>query len=257
MFHRTVVLAVFTSILSLSGVAQRMAARIAEPSRENSTPQLQKATQSRSAEVPDAHISVARLRVPGKARRLYEGAITAWIRHDPRKAQHQLEKALQIDPQFPEALTLNAFMHATRQQWGYAEQSLQAAIQCDPGFAPAYVVLAGVYNAQSRFDDAQRATQQAVSTGATAWPLQYEIARSLIGKGEYERALAVTDAALRSGHAPLLRLAKAHALLGLRRYAAAVDQLRGFLHDQPSGDGSQEARDLLQRVTALSHSDGE
>ena len=228
MLLRTVVLAVLTSVLSLSAVGQRMAEPIAEPSRENSTPQLRKAPQPRSAGVLDAHISVARLRVPGKARHLYENAITAWIRHDAGKAQRQLEKALQIDPRFPEALTLDAFMHATRQQWGYAEQRLQAAIECDPGFAPAYVVLAGVYNAQSRFNDAQRATQQAVSTGSTAWPLQYEIARSFIGKGEYERALAVTDAALSSEHIPLISLAKAHALLGLRRYAPAIDQLRAF-----------------------------
>jgi tetratricopeptide (TPR) repeat protein len=166
---------------------------------------------------------------------------------------------LQIDARFPEALTLSAFIQATRQQWAYAEQSLQVAIQGDPGFGPAYIVLAGVYNTQLRFDDAQRATQRALSAGITAWAVQYEIARSFIGKGQYERALAVTDAALRSQHGALIHLAKAHALLGLHRYAPALDELRTFLHDQPSGDGSQEARTLLQQVTEINlrNSDGE
>ena len=251
MFCRMLVLLFFPSLFTQFSVAQGIVDQAAKPSVDKTGLQVENARRPRSGGVPDAQISIARLRVPRKARRLYEDAVSAMLGHDPRKAQRSLERALKIDPQFPEALTLNACIQGTRRDWDSAEHNLQVAIQTDPGYAPAYVVLAGVYNAQSRFDDARRAAQQAVLAGSIGWSLQYEIARSFIGKGQYERALAVSDDALRSDHGPLIHLAKAHALLGLLRYAPAVDELREFLHDQPSGDGSQEARDLLQHVMAI------
>lgn len=250
MFCRTAFLIFFFSLFTLLSVAQR-AAQTAEPSMYDASPQLHTAPRPRSRGVPDAQVSIVRLHVPRKARQLYEDALSAVLRHNSGKAKRSLERALKIDPGFPEALTLEACMHSTNQEWELAERYLQTAIQNDPGYAPAYVVLAGVYNTQFRFADAQRATQQATLAGTTAWSLQYEIARSFIGKGEYERALSVADTALRSEHGPLIHLAKAHALLGLLQFASAAEELRVFLRDQPTGEGSPEARDLLQHVMAL------
>lgn len=112
------------------------------------------------------------------------------------------------------------------------------------------MVPAGVYNAQLRFDDAQEFTQHAVATGANTWDLQYEIARVLIGKRQYESALETAETALQlKQRGSLLHLAKAHALLGLRRYSQAATELSTYLRYQPSEDGSQHARDLRQKIT--------
>jgi tetratricopeptide (TPR) repeat protein len=109
--------------------------------------------------------------------------------------------------------------------------------------------LAGVYNAQARFDDAQEAAQQALSKGTDSWDVQYEIARALIGKRQYETALTITEATLLSTpHGSLMHLAKAHALLGLGRYPQAVTELRAYLRYQPDGEGSERARDLLNQI---------
>ena len=109
--------------------------------------------------------------------------------------------------------------------------------------------MAGVYNARARFDDAQEAAQQALSKGADSWDIQYEIARALIGKKQYEAALAVTEAALRSTpHGSLMHLAKAHALLGLGKYPQAVTELKAYVRYQPDGEGSERARDLLNQI---------
>jgi tetratricopeptide (TPR) repeat protein len=237
------VLAFFSSLFTPPVVAQRIDDQ--KPSLDKLAPQLQNRLRRPSKGFPDARISVVRLRVPRKARQLYNKAITAILREQLLEAQQSLDQALGIESQFPEALALHGFIHATAQQWTSAEQRLQAAIQVDPGYVPAYVVLAGVYNSQSRFDDAHQTAQQAVSLGLTTWPIQYEIARAFIGKGEYEQALAVTDTALGTDHGPLIHLAKAHALMGLLRYKPVAAELRTFLHDQPSGDGSQDARALL------------
>jgi tetratricopeptide (TPR) repeat protein len=121
-----------------------------------------------------------------------------WKKGRSTEAQRKLDEALKFYPGFPEALTFYGFIHATFQHWESAEQKLQAAIQTDPTYSPAYVVLAGVYNAQKRFDEAQQAVQLGRSAGADTWHVPYEIARSLIGRGDYEGALATAEAALRS-----------------------------------------------------------
>jgi len=193
-------------------------------------------------------VSISRLKVSRKAQQLYEQALKAWGRQAADEAKHKLDRALEIDSSFPDALTLYGGIHANLQEWALAEQSLQKAIHSDPGFSPAYVILAGVYNTQDRFDDAEKAAQQAIAAGANTWDLQYEIARSLIGKGEYENALAITEAALRSKHGPLLHLARAHALLGLQKYSEASFELKTYLHDDPSGDGFQDAQNLLEQI---------
>lgn len=196
-----------------------------------------------------ARISVVRLREPRKAQRLYNKALKSWGDQEPAEAEHWLDRALKIYSPFPEALSLRGGIQASLGQWTAAEQSLRAAIQVDPNYSPAYVVLAGVYNAQARFDDAQKATDQALSAGADNWDVQYEIARSLIGKEQYKSALAVTETALRSNrHGSLLHLAKAHALLGLLEYRQAANELRAYLRYQASGDGSQHAHALLDRL---------
>jgi len=206
---------------------------------------------SRSIATSEARISVVRLREPTKAQRLYEKALKAWIERKPAEAQHRLDQALKIYPTFPEALTLYGGIQGSLQQTKAAEETLQSAIQIDPTYPLAYVVLAGVYNRQSRFDEAKAMTERALSEGLNTWLVQYEIARSLIGKKEYDPALTITQGALRKKHGALLHLAKAHALAGLKRYRQCKTELQTYLHDDPDGEGAQSARDLLVRLQSV------
>ncbi len=197
----------------------------------------------------EVQISIARLREPLNAQRLYKKAMAAWAKRQPADAQRQVEQALKIYPAFPEALSLYGVIRASFQQWELAAEELEAAIHADPNYSPAYVILAGVYNSERRFDDAERATQQAASTGTDSWNLQYEVVRALIGQHKYESALRTANLALNATpNEALLHLAKAHSLLGLQRYAEAVAELRTCLRYEPEGNGSQDARNLLQRI---------
>jgi len=233
------------SLFSTPSIAQSVGGTAATGSDQNNTnqkPQYQTGRPVRGA--VDARVSVARLSVPRKARQLYEKALEAWQQQKPAEAQRKIDQALKIEPAFPEALTLNGFMQASHRQWASAEQSLQASIRSDPNYCPAYIILAGVYNTQERYDEAQDAAQRATSAGVDTWSVQYEIARVLIGKREYENALAIADAALRSKHGSLLHVAKAHALLGLRRYSEAAAELRNFFVMSP------EEKELRTRTTS-------
>ena len=246
---RYIVFSAFLSLFTADGVAQALPDKPAESPQYKSNPIVETNPPAHTKGVADARVSIARLREPPKARQLYEKAMNAWVKQKPAEAQRRLEQALSVHPTFPEALTFYAGIQASLQQWASAERSLQSAMQADPNYSPAYMVLAGVYNAQARFDDAQEATQRAIAAGADSWNVQYEIARALMGKGQYETALTVTDAALRSNqHRSMLHLAKAHALLGLRRYLQAATELRTCVQDEPEGEGSAQARDLLNQI---------
>ena len=248
---RHLVLSFFYVLLSLPGVAQNLAQHSSGLVLNDADQHSKGIPGSQSAGPADARISIRRLQVPRKARELYEKALNAWARQALVEAQHNLDQALELDPTFPEALTLRGGIQATRHEWTLAEQSLEAAIHTDPSYPPAYILLAGVYNTQDRYDEAQEAAEHALSAGATTWSLQYEIARALIGKGQYQSALAISDAALRSPHGSLMHLAKAHALLGLRKYPEAAAELTTYLRDDPRGEISQDARSLLDRVQSL------
>jgi len=236
---RCAVLYAFCAFFSLSSVTQTLRDKVEEPHLAVSDLH---AGNSLVVTTGNARISITRLREPHKARKIYNKAFTAWVKGRPEEALRILDCALRIYPTFPEALALYGGIQASLQHWESAEQKLLASIQTDPTYSPPYVILAGVYNTEDRFDEAQQVIQQALSAGDDSWHLQYEIARSLIGKREYESALATSEGALRS---------TPDQGLGLRKYPQAAEELTAYLRYEPSGNGSVETRDLLQRVQRI------
>lgn len=193
-------------------------------------------------------VSVKRLRVPDKVRRLYGKALKAFRKNRYAEAQGRLDQALHVYPDFPEALALSGSIYISLQHWDLAEQILQAAIRTDPTYEVGYRLLSDLYNRERRFDDAMSVSKQAIGIAPDSWPLRYELARALIGKGEYMFALRTVDASLQKFPRTLLRVARAHALLGLGRYSEAAAELRVYLNCEPAGDGSQDARNLLAQI---------
>jgi len=248
MFRR----AAFCTFITLLSIANSAQTRSNQPDATSPQGPLEQPQARTWVSVPNttgSRISIVRLREPRRVRQLYNKALQYYVKEKFAQATPILDEALKIYPNFPEALTLYGSIQTVLGQWESAEQKLLASIHTDPTYAPGYAVLAGLYNAQGRFDDALKTARKAVSVGADSWDVEYEIARSLIGNGQYQPALQVTEKALRlKQHGSLLHLAKAHALLGLREYRPALEELRAYLQYQPSGLGSQQARDLLGKV---------
>lgn len=200
----------------------------------------------------DAPISIVRLSVPEKARRLYDNALTAFMKQRLAEAKTKLDEALHLCPAFPDALTLRGGVYLNQDRLDAAEDDFLTAIRFDPAFLSAYIGLADLYNQESRFDDALAITGQANAMTPRVWNVQYEVARAFIGKGQYDRALAVIDATLisRPDDHRLLNLAKAHALVGLQHYSQAEAELQTYLADERSAD-DERARDLLDRIQTI------
>jgi tetratricopeptide (TPR) repeat protein len=226
---------------------------LAQSIADDSTTNLARQTPSiESVAHPGKHqnqsISIARLGVPRKARQVYEKAEKAILKNNYDVAQRQLDQALKLYPAFTEALTLYGVIQLALNQREAAEHSLQAAVRSDPTYGPAYIILGDLCNEEGRFDDALAMTQQAVALIPDSWRVQYEMARALLGKRQYDLALTVSDAALRTNRGTLLHLAKAHALIGLNKYSQAILELQTYLQYQPAGLGSQDARNLLREM---------
>lgn len=183
-------------------------------------------------------VSVAQFQVPKKARELFKKAQAAARKQKPDEESKYLAEALEVYPDFADALTLRGITKLDSNQIPGATADLEKAIHCDGSYALAYLVLGAAYNMASRFDDALRSSDHGVSLMPTAWQGYFEMAKSYIGKADYEKALRQLDKAVSLGppnYAPI-HLVKAHALLALKNYSEAMLELQAFLDHAPKGD---------------------
>ncbi len=197
-------------------------------------------------------ISVAEMLVPQKARSVYVKAREACARGKLDDAQKLLDRALQIYPQFAEALTLRGLLQMRDNHIDQGRQDFEQAIQFDPNYGPAYFALGAAYNAQARYDDALRTLELGTGISPTAWQGYYEMARASIGKGLYDKGLQLADKAeeLNGNHLAAIHLLKAYAMIPLKFYSRAKEELQAYLQREPKGGNAEHARHLLAQLNA-------
>lgn len=210
--------------------------------------------------VPDADnsansiVSVAALKVPGKARKEFDKAAEAYQKHKPvEKINEHLSRALQIYPRFAQALTLKAVLLMQQSNFADAKPLLQESIDSDPSYPVPYVAMASIMTFEQKYDDSVRTLERAVPLAPTMWQIYFEMSKALLAKGDFERSLRNINKAesLNPERYNAVYLLKAHALLGLKNYHAAMNQLQQFLQSAPSGPDSDRARDVLRQTEAF------
>ena len=214
-----------------------------------------------SAPGPDnranSSVSVAALKVPDKARKEFEKAAEAYDKRKPiEKITEHLSRALQVYPQYAQALTLKAVLLMNDSNFADAKQLFQQSIDSDPSYAIPYVGLASIMTHEQRFDDALRTLDRAVPLAPNMWQIYFEMGKALLAKGDFERSVRnLTRAESLTQHKyGTLHLVKAHALLGLKNYNAAINELQQFLESEPAGPDSDRARNVLRQAQAFASS---
>jgi tetratricopeptide (TPR) repeat protein len=200
-----------------------------------------------------ATVSVAQMKVPAKARQLFEKAQAALDKGKLEAADRYVTEALQIYPDFAEALTLRGLMSLDAKRLDDAAASLEKSIQADNSYANGFIVLGAVYNMQSRFDDAIRVLDRGVTLTPQSWQALFELGKAELGKGNYEVAMRRLNKAsdLATEQYPPLHLAKAHALLGMRNFSEATSELEAYLEQDPKSPNAAEVRESLNQVRAF------
>lgn len=197
-------------------------------------------------------VSVARLRIPGKARDRYNKAVEAFSRGKLEQADKAVNQSLDIYPGNPEALTLRGLIAWQNKNAIAAIQDFQKSIDVDPSYAPAYTAMSSVFNSQGKYDDAARTTERAVAANPRAWQGYFEMAKAMLGKGLYRKALEIASRAetLAPTGVAGIHLLKAYALVPLKLYKDAGAELQAFLSHAPQGQDTSGVKVLLAKVQA-------
>ncbi len=200
----------------------------------------------------DATVSIARLRVPGKARDRYDKAARAFVGNKFDQAREAVNESLAIYSDNPEALTLRGLLAWHDKNAGAAIQDFQRSIDVDPNYAFAYTAMSSVFNSQGKYDDAARATERAVAINPNAWQGYFEMSKAQLGKGLYEKALQNAKRAQDLGPQSLaaIHLLKAYAMVPLNLYKDAATELQAFLSHAPRGQDISSVKMLLAKVQA-------
>jgi tetratricopeptide (TPR) repeat protein len=163
-----------------------------------------------------------------------------------------LDRALQIYPPFAEALTLRGLLQLRANHIDLGRQDFEQAIQFDPNYGPAYFALGAAYNAQAHYDDALRTLELGTAISPTTWQGYYEMARASIAKGLYDKGLQFADKAeqLNGNRWAAIHLLKAYAMIPLKFYGRAKEELQAYLQREPKGGNAEQARHLLAQLNA-------
>ena len=197
-------------------------------------------------------ISVAEYRVPAKARDEYRKAHELLEKEKLDDAGKHLAKALELAPNYADALTLRGVLELNQANAPAAIADLDKAIHSDPNYAMAYVVMGSALNMQSKFDEALRSLQRGESLAPNYWQAHFEMGKSLIGKADYPGALHQFDLAenLMPTDYPFLYLLRAHALLQMKQYPEAMNALQTYLQRDPQGANIPLARKMMAQAQA-------
>jgi len=200
----------------------------------------------------DPTISVARVLVPERARKLYRMASDAFGRGQNDNAEKLLDEALQMEPHFAEALALRGIIRMQQQDLEDAQHYLEKAVHIDPYYSPAYLELASVYNYEGRYDDALRASERGLTLSPRSWQGYFEMAKAAVAKGMYPKALQLVRQAERLGGNSVagVHIVKACALYPLKLYKDARYELQAALSRKPKGQSAEQARALLAQIDA-------
>lgn len=198
-------------------------------------------------------VSLAQYKVPKKARDAFKKAESALSERKTDEAHKHLAKALEIYPDFAEALTMRGIMNLEAKNHEAAIADFDHAIKSDPGYAMSFVAMGAAYNLTQRFDDALRVLERGIAMSPQSWQAYFEVSKAQVGKSNYEAAIRAADKAqvLSDGRYPLVHLVKAHAMLALKQYDSAMGELQAFLDQDPKAPQAEDARTTLEQVRAF------
>src|SRR4051812_14401696 len=134
-------------------------------------------------------VSVAQMKVPEKARDALKKARKALSKEDNAEATKQVNHALELYPDFAEALTFRSLLKLDAGQVDAALDDLQAATNADSSYPMAYLILGAAFNAKSRFDDSIRVLDRGISLAPNSWQGYFELAKAYLGKQDVNAAL--------------------------------------------------------------------
>jgi tetratricopeptide (TPR) repeat protein len=229
---------------------------IADRNLQN-TPDIGTITLNREENAGGTAVSSTTASAPKDAAKAFERARTEWIEKKPDKAQKDLEKAVQVDPQFAEAwYQLGKIQEAANSP--DAINSYSKAVAADPKFSPPYDRLAALAVQANKWQDAADATAHALQLNPRGTPVlwyysalaNYRLAKIDVAETAAEKALAMDPQHTIPNTEQLLAVI----LIDKQDYVAALQHLRNSQTYLPPGPNldlvKQQIAQLEQAATS-------
>jgi tetratricopeptide (TPR) repeat protein len=197
-------------------------------------------------------VSASQYKIPAKAREEFSKAQEATRRSKPEEAAKHLARALEICPDFSDALTIRAIGFLSTDLTA-AIRDLEHAIKSDGNNSLALTVLGAAMNAQAKFNEALLYLQRSETLAPDRWQTYFELAKTNIGKNDYAAGLRYLDktvSMLAQDYSPI-HLLRGRALFSMHRYAEAAGELDAYLQKEPNSPGASAARDMRDRAQQL------
>lgn len=197
-------------------------------------------------------VSVKSLKVKDKARSEFLHAEQAFHKGKLDEAKQKVGKALEVDPDYAEALTLRGILYINDARYEDGVADFQHAIKQDPNYAMAPIAMGAALNHQAKFQEAQRSLERGIQLNPASWQAYFELAKCYMGQNDYRSALknAVKAESMMQEYAPIY-LVKANALLGLKEYADAATELERYLSKDSSSPTAADAKRALDQARAF------
>jgi tetratricopeptide (TPR) repeat protein len=184
----------------------------------------------------------------------FDKARTEWLDQKPDKAQKDLEKAVQVYPQFAEAwYQLGKIQETSKPQ--DAASSLSKAIAADPKFILPYEHLAPIAAQAGKWQDVVDNTTHALELNPRGSPQTWyynALGNFKLGKADVAAASATKSLAMDPLHtAPNTEQLLAVILAGKGDYAGALQHLRNCLTYVPAGPNADVIKQQIAQLETV------
>jgi tetratricopeptide (TPR) repeat protein len=197
-------------------------------------------------------VSVAQILAPEKAQKLYRRAREAFVQNDYKSATTLVQQALQVEPNYADALTLQGLIELGNSDPHVPQRSLENALRLNPNDSYAGIALAAIYNALSRSSEALTLAKRAASLNPKSWQAHLEIAKAWIAQNMFTEGLTAIRQAERLGgtRQPEVHLVKAIGLFHMKYYRESKYEAQAAIARDHSTSCSERARSLIAQMEA-------
>ncbi len=212
----------------------------------------------RMGDAKGSTISLTTLAAPKDAQSAYEKAQKAATRDKIAEAEKELNKAVNIYPNFASAWTLLGEIHRQHNQFDLARTEYAQALRADPQFVNPTYGLAMIAMQEKKWSEAVQLSDQIIKLNAYAFPLAYFFSaaanynlQNFEAAEESGKKFKTLDTA--HNH-PDVCLLLSYVLSRKQDYAGAAQQIQDYLVLVPDGPNTESLKAEAKRLQELSTS---
>ena len=195
-------------------------------------------------------VSVRELSIPEKARREFGKAQSRLRSRDVEGAIRRLKRAVELAPQFVEAVNNLGIIYYQKQDYSTAEGHFRNALEADPEAFEPLVNLGGVLLAIGGASEAMEINQRAQAARPLDALANAQLGLSYFRLGDFEHAVQYLQQTkhLDPGHFTNPQIALARIYLRRSREKEALQELQDFLEQHPDSPEADNVRATIERI---------